>query len=87
VLQHLQRTFWSLYGRFVWDAQNLPWKGSQVRQTVEMLQARRAMPGEQVLDAGCGTGDYAVALRKPALRSQALTMQGHALPCRCEGAG
>lgn len=66
--QYLQRTFWSLYGRFVWDAQKAPWKAPQVQHIVETLQARTAMPREHVLDAGSGTGDYAVALAKAGFR-------------------
>lgn len=61
-LFQLQRMFWSLYGRFVWDKQKALWKAPQVRHIVEILTARRAGSGERVLDAGCGTGNYAVAL-------------------------
>lgn len=62
VIQHLQRMFWGLYGRYVWDRQKSPWKAAQVRRIVEILKARQVMPDEWVLDAGCGTGDYALAL-------------------------
>jgi ubiquinone/menaquinone biosynthesis C-methylase UbiE len=64
VSQYLQRAFWSLYGRFVWAAHRAPWKAPQIQHIVETLNARRAMPCESVLDAGCGTGDYALALAK-----------------------
>jgi ubiquinone/menaquinone biosynthesis C-methylase UbiE len=62
VQQRLQRAFWSLYGRFVWDARKEPWKSPQVRQIVQIVEARRVTPGERVLDAGCGTGNYTLAL-------------------------
>ena len=64
VPQSLQRMFWSLYGRLAWDAARPPRKAAQVRQVVEILQARQATPDEWVFDAGCGTGDFALALAK-----------------------
>ena len=63
-----RRLFWSLYGRFVWDAQNASIKESQVQRIVQLLADRRLKPGEHVLDAGCGTGDYAVALAQAGFR-------------------
>lgn len=58
----LRRAFWSLYGRFAWDAQNPSWRQAQVEHVVDMLAQRRRRADERVLDAGCGTGHYAVAL-------------------------
>ncbi len=51
-----------MYGRFAWDAARPPWKVTQVRQIVEILKARQVVTEERVLDAGCGTGDFALAL-------------------------
>lgn len=64
VPQYLQRVFWSLYGRFVWDAQKTPWRAPQIQHIVETLETQRATAREHVLDAGCGTGNYAIALAK-----------------------
>jgi ubiquinone/menaquinone biosynthesis C-methylase UbiE len=64
VPQSLQRVFWSLYGRLAWDAARSPWKATQVRQIVEILKGRQVVPAEWVLDAGCGTGDFSLALAK-----------------------
>lgn len=58
----LQQLFWSVYGLFAWDAARPPWKVTQVQQIVEILKARQVVPHEWVLDAGCGTGDYAIGL-------------------------
>jgi ubiquinone/menaquinone biosynthesis C-methylase UbiE len=58
----LQRAFWSLYGRFVWDAQEPSWRQARIEQVTDMLLQRRRRGDERVLDAGCGTGHYAVAL-------------------------
>jgi ubiquinone/menaquinone biosynthesis C-methylase UbiE len=58
----LQQAFWSLYGRFVWDAEQPSWRKAQIKRVVDTLASRQAHPGERVLDAGCGTGNYAVAL-------------------------
>lgn len=68
VRQHLQRAFWSLYGRFVWDGGKALSQASQVGQIVEILAARRVTPGERVMDAGCGTGNYALALAEAGFR-------------------
>jgi ubiquinone/menaquinone biosynthesis C-methylase UbiE len=57
-----KRAFWSLYGRYVWDAWRTPWRAAQVRRVVGVLQERCTQPGERVLDAGCGTGHYALAM-------------------------
>jgi ubiquinone/menaquinone biosynthesis C-methylase UbiE len=58
----LQRAFWSLYGRYVWDAEQPSWRQAQIDRVTSVLVERRKSPGERVLDAGCGTGNYAVAL-------------------------
>lgn len=59
-MQRLRRVFWSLYGRLVWDIQKE--QAPKVRRIVEILRARQVAPGECVLDAGCGTGNYALGL-------------------------
>ena len=61
-IAHATRVFWSLYGRTVWDAERSEWKSPQVKRIVDVLLARRQAPRERVLDAGCGTGSYAIAL-------------------------
>jgi ubiquinone/menaquinone biosynthesis C-methylase UbiE len=58
----LQQAFWSLYGRFVWDAEQPSWRQAQIERVVDTLLSRQAHPDERVLDAGCGTGNYAIAL-------------------------
>jgi ubiquinone/menaquinone biosynthesis C-methylase UbiE len=62
--QRLQQAFWSLYGRFVWDAEQPSWRQAQIERVVGILASRQAHPGERVLDAGCGTGNYALALAR-----------------------
>jgi len=59
---YFQRQFWSLYGRFVWDDLIKPWRASHIQQVVCILQQRKKLPNESVLDAGCGTGNFALAL-------------------------
>jgi len=59
---YFQRQFWSLYGRFVWDDLIKPWRASHIQQVVRILQQRKKKPNESVLDAGCGTGNFAMAL-------------------------
>jgi ubiquinone/menaquinone biosynthesis C-methylase UbiE len=64
LLVTLRRIFWSLYGKLVWDDCNGLSASSPVIQVVGLLSERRNGAGEQVLDAGCGTGNYAVALAR-----------------------
>jgi len=59
---YFQRQFWSLYGRFVWDDLIKPWRASHIQQVVRILQQRKVKANELVLDAGCGTGNFALAL-------------------------
>jgi ubiquinone/menaquinone biosynthesis C-methylase UbiE len=61
-LAPLRRLFWSTYGRYVWDRQHTPRSRAVIQRTVDLLGARGSHASEHVLDAGCGTGDYAVAL-------------------------
>ena len=72
----MQRTFWSVYGRLVWDAERADWKAQQVRQVVELLRTRRRRPDEAVLDAGCGTGSYAIALAEAGFRVTGIDYAG-----------
>jgi SAM-dependent methyltransferase len=61
----LHRVFWSAYGRYAWDEQRAPARPSAPPEPiVALLQGRRREGEEWVLDAGCGTGNYAVALAR-----------------------
>ena len=62
LLWNLCRGFWSLQGR-VWDEQPGPWV-DLLQHVVDVLLERRIKSGEWVLDAGCGTGNYAIALAR-----------------------
>ncbi len=60
---NLYGAFWGLYGRHAWDDQ-----GEQARvseppeRLVDIIRKRRHSSRDLVLDAGCGTGNYAHAL-------------------------
>lgn len=62
ITERLHRGFWSVYGRFVWNQDLPPIKKRVIRNVVDILTQQRAARGEQVLDAGCGTGHYTFAL-------------------------
>jgi ubiquinone/menaquinone biosynthesis C-methylase UbiE len=63
LLSNLYNAFWSLYGRYVWDDQREPSRVSEPpERIVDVVQSRRRGANERVLDAGCGTGNYAIAL-------------------------
>ena len=63
LLSNLYSTFWSLYGRYAWDDQREPSRVSEPpERIVDIVRKRRRHPDEWVLDAGCGTGNYAIAL-------------------------
>lgn len=58
-----RRLFWSIYGRYVWDEQQDPARVYPLpAQIVTMLNSGRTRRRARVLDAGCGTGNYARAL-------------------------
>jgi ubiquinone/menaquinone biosynthesis C-methylase UbiE len=64
-LWKLYSIFWSLYGRCAWDDQREPARVSDPpERIVEIVQNRRIKPHEWILDAGCGTGNYTIALAK-----------------------
>ncbi|MEW6517184.1 MAG: class I SAM-dependent methyltransferase [candidate division FCPU426 bacterium] len=61
--------FWSLYGRYAWDAQREPaMVSAPPHYIVEVIKNRRIDSFERLLDAGCGTGNYAIALAKAGFR-------------------
>jgi ubiquinone/menaquinone biosynthesis C-methylase UbiE len=63
LLSNLYNAFWSLYGLYVWDDQREPSRVSEPpERIVDIVQKRRRKPNEWVLDAGCGTGNYGIAL-------------------------
>ena len=64
----LHRVFWNIYGRFAWDGVQSPTRKRIVREVVLTLKERSEVNGETVLDAGCGTGNYAVALAQEGFR-------------------
>lgn len=65
----LRNRFWSLYGHAVWDEQKEPSSVSEPPEHVaEILQKQGAAPDDRILDAGCGTGNYAIALAQAGFR-------------------
>jgi SAM-dependent methyltransferase len=65
LVSNLYNAFWSLYGRYAWDDQREPSRVSDPPECiVDIVQTRRRNPNEWILDAGCGTGNYAIALAK-----------------------
>lgn len=60
----LRKLFWNLYGSTVWDALAGEDTPLRIARVVETLAARRVESAEPVLDAGCGTGAYVVALAR-----------------------
>lgn len=62
---NLYSVFWSIYGRYAWDDQQEPSRVSEPpERIVDIVRERRITLDDWVLDAGCGTGNYAVALAK-----------------------
>lgn len=54
----MQRAFWSLYGQLAWDEVKAPHKERTLEHILKTLADRA---GGKLLDAGCGTGNYALA--------------------------
>ncbi|MGA9351313.1 MAG: methyltransferase domain-containing protein [Anaerolineae bacterium] len=58
----LERVFWSLHS-YTWDDYlQLPETREDIQATVAWLTSYRRRDNERVLDIGCGTGNYALAL-------------------------
>ena len=55
----ISRTFWSVYGRRAWD--DIGPRTPLIEQVIALLRQAGAKPGDRILDAGCGTGEIAVA--------------------------
>jgi ubiquinone/menaquinone biosynthesis C-methylase UbiE len=62
VPQFVQRAFWSLYGQSVWDNYVADTRTPLIEAIQATLQAREAVSGQHILDAGCGTGTVSLAL-------------------------
>jgi ubiquinone/menaquinone biosynthesis C-methylase UbiE len=62
LIEHLNRAFWGIYGGFAWDDVQLPIKRKMVKAVVTALKEKQTSPGTKVLDTGCGTGNYSIAL-------------------------
>jgi len=59
------RAFWSHYGRHAWDSVH---RGGLVDEVVAALERHGAQRGGIVLDAGCGTGEVAIACARRGYR-------------------
>lgn len=62
VPQFVQRAFWSLYGQSVWGNHLADSRTPLMEAIQTTLQSRGAVCGQHILDAGCGTGEVALAL-------------------------
>lgn len=63
----LRQIAWSVYGRFVWDAQHSPTHDALVEYIGESIKSRLMTSHDRVFDAGCGTGCYSIALARAGL--------------------
>lgn len=61
-LSHINRIFWGIYGGSAWDGVQLPIRRKMINTVVTTLKERESSSDEKVLDTGCGTGNYAIAL-------------------------
>lgn len=60
LLAQLKIVFWSIYGRVVWNEHGIPLP--HIQHIIALLKADGTSNPPRVLDLGCGTGNYAVAL-------------------------
>lgn len=75
------RNFWSVYGKFVWDRDLPPIKTKVIRNVVNTLTKQRVAQDECVLDAGCGTGHYAIALAEAGFQVTGIDYSSGMLEC------
>ena len=67
-----RRAFWSAYGSRVWDQHDAHARSAEVERVVRALEHVRGSGQERVLDAGCGTGEYSLALARQGFRVQGI---------------
>jgi ubiquinone/menaquinone biosynthesis C-methylase UbiE len=61
-LSHVNRFFWGIYGASAWDGVQLPIRRRIIKTVVKILKSKQSSADENVLDTGCGTGNYSIAL-------------------------
>lgn len=59
-LAYLKLSFWSVYGRFVWEEQLTP--PAHIQHILALLATQATNDHISILDLGCGTGLYALPL-------------------------
>ena len=52
----------------MWDRSDPAWLAPQIQRVADILSARKLDAEDAVLDAGCGTGNYALALAQAGFR-------------------
>ena len=68
VTQRISDLLWGVYGQHAWDAAAGPSTLDLTNKLCALLVQLRRQPDELVLDAGCGTGRYAVAFADAGFR-------------------
>ena len=58
----LNKIFWNIYGKYAWDQLHLPVEQKVINTVVNLIKLQRKFAVEKILDAGCGTGKYALPL-------------------------
>ena len=66
--QRISDLLWGVYGQYAWDSAAGPSTLDLINKVSEHLVHLRKQPDELVLDAGCGTGRYAVAFANAGFR-------------------
>jgi ubiquinone/menaquinone biosynthesis C-methylase UbiE len=80
-LKYFNRLFWDIYGGIAWDCLQLPNAKNIIDTIVNTLKDKQILPGEKVLDAGCGTGNYAIALAEKGFHVTGIDYSAGMLRC------
>jgi ubiquinone/menaquinone biosynthesis C-methylase UbiE len=81
ILSVFHKVFWDMYGGYAWDEVQFPFRRTMIKAITGILKEKQDALGEKVLDAGCGTGNYALALAEEGFQVTGIDYSTGMLQC------